>query len=165
MIVVDASVLVNAIGDDGPAGQLARTEIRAAGSLSAPDLIDVEVVNVLRKLWLKKALTARRFSNAVDDLLDLPMDRYPALPFVRRAYELRSNVTAYDATYVALAEQLSCELLTVDGRLSRASGVRCPIRELTVALAPVVVAAPVQPTSGQAQGGTLSRFVRWFHRG
>lgn len=75
----------------------------------------------MRRLWITKTLTAKRFSDAVGDLVDLPMDRYPARPFMRRAYELRANVTAYDATYVALAEQLGCELLTVDGRLSRAA--------------------------------------------
>ena len=164
--MVDASVLVNAIGDDGPAGDLARTEIRAAGSLSAPDLIDIEVVHVLRRLWLTKMLTLKRFSNAVDDLVDLPMDRYPALPFIRRVYELRSNVSAYDATYVALAEQLGCELLTVDGRLSRASGVRCPVRVLAVALPPpVAITALAKPTSSQGQGSVLSRFLGWFQRG
>lgn len=130
MIVVDASVLANAIGDDGADGHRARQELSQEGELAAPDLADVETVAVLRKRWLSGTLTARRFSSAVDDLADLDLARYPALAFIRRAYELRSTVTVYDATYVALAEALDCELLTADDRLSKAPGVRCPVRVL-----------------------------------
>ena len=72
----------------------------------------------------------RRFAAAVEDLGQLDLDRYPALPFMRRAYELRANVTAYDCAYVALAETLGCELLTADGRLANAPGPRCTIRVL-----------------------------------
>lgn len=104
--------------------------LSAAAELAGPDLVDVETVAVLRKRWLAGSLTAKRFAAAVDDLADLPLTRYPTLPFLRRAYELRSTVTAGDAMYVALAEALDCELLTSDDRLSRAPGVRCPIRVL-----------------------------------
>lgn len=130
MIVVDASVLANVLADDGMDGRRARTELRQAGDVSAPDLVDVETVAVLRKRWLDKALTAQRFATAVDDLRALDVHRFPTLPFVRRAYELRSNVTPYDAAYVALAEALGCELLTADARLAKASGPRCTIRLL-----------------------------------
>ncbi len=99
--------------------------------MSAPDLVDVETVAVLRKRWLAAAITARRFSSAIDDLADLPLERYPTLPFMRRAYELRTNVTTYDAAYVALAEGLSCALITADARLARASGPRCEIKVLS----------------------------------
>lgn len=128
MIVVDASVLANAIGDDRDDGHRARTELRAARQLAAPDLVDVETVAALRKRWLAGALSDARFAVAIDDLGDLELDRYPALPLMRRAYELRDNVTAYDATYVALAEVLGCGLLTGDRRLAGAAGTRCPIR-------------------------------------
>jgi predicted nucleic acid-binding protein len=130
LIVVDASVLANALADAGTDGTRARRELRAAGALAAPDLVDVETVSVLRRRWLAGTLTARRFSAAVDDLEDFDMDRYPTLPLMRRAYQLRANVSAYDAAYVALAEILGCPLLTADGRLARAPGARCAVRVL-----------------------------------
>ena len=126
MIVVDASVLANAIGDDATDGATARAAL-AGQDLSIPELADVEVVSVLRRRWLAKTMTARRFATAVADLASLPADRYPLLPFMTRAYELRANVSPYDAAYVALAEQLGCQLLTADARLARAHGPRCPI--------------------------------------
>ena len=130
MIVVDASVLANVVGDDGPDGKRARQEFRDAGDIAAPDLVDVETVAVLRNRWLAKTISTVRFAAAIDDLEDLTLDRYPARRFMRRAYQLRENVTAYDAAYVALAETLGCQLLTCDQRLSTASGPNCPIRLL-----------------------------------
>lgn len=126
MIVVDASVLANVVGDDGADGDRAREAV-AGQELSVPDLVDVEVVSVLRRRWLAKTITARRFAAAVSDLGALPADRYPVLPFMSRAYDLRANVSAYDATYVALAEQLDCALVTADRRLASAPGPRCAI--------------------------------------
>jgi len=126
VIVVDASVLANVVGDDGEDGVLARDLVRGH-DLSVPDLADVEVVSVLRRRWLARTMTAGRFSDALDDLVALPADRYPVLPFMPRAYELRANVSPYDATYVALAEQLQCPLLTADRRLASAPGPRCAI--------------------------------------
>ena len=130
MIVVDASILANVVGDDGTDGGRARNELRRGGDVCAPDLVDVETVAVLRKRWVAGSMSARRFSTAIADLERLAVDRYPTLPFMRRAYELRANVTAYDATYVALAEIIGCELLTADERLANAPGPRCPIRLL-----------------------------------
>ena len=130
MIVVDASVLANVIGDDGVDGHRARSEVRTAGELAAPDLVDVETVAVLRKRWIAGAISDDRFAEAIDDLEAIELERYPTLPLIRRSYELRANVTAYDSTYVALAEVLGCELLTGDSRLARAPGTRCAIRVL-----------------------------------
>jgi predicted nucleic acid-binding protein len=130
LIVIDASVLANVVGDDGSDGQRARAEFRGAGDIAAPDLVDVETVAVLRKRWLAGTVTDQRFATAVEDLGQLDLDRYPVLRFMRRAYELRANVTAYDSAYVALAEELGCELLTADRRLASASGPRCAIRVL-----------------------------------
>jgi predicted nucleic acid-binding protein len=130
LIVVDASVLANAIGDDGNDGRRARSELRAAGDLAAPDLVDVETTAVLRKRWLAGDLSDQRFATAVQDLEDLDLDRYPTLPLMRRAYELRANVSSYDAAYVALAEVLGCEVLTADRKLSNAPGPRCSIQLL-----------------------------------
>jgi hypothetical protein len=76
------------------------------------------------------ARSERRFAAAVDDLETIELDRYPLLPLMRLAFELRSNVTAYDAAYIALAEILGCEILTGDHRLANATGPRCPIRLL-----------------------------------
>ncbi len=128
MIVVDASVLANVVGDDGVDGRRVRAELRSAQDAAAPDLVDVETVAVLRKRWLAGTISARRFQTAIAGLESLAVQRYPTLPFMRRAYELRSNVTAYDASYVALAEVLGCELLTADRRLAMAQGPRCAIR-------------------------------------
>ena len=130
MIVVDASILANAVGDDEDDGHTARKELRAAGDLAAPDLVDVETVAVLRKRWMARTISEDRFDAAVTDLRRLDFERVRTLRLVRRAYELRANVTAYDATYVALAEALDCELLTADQRLAHAIGPRCRIRVL-----------------------------------
>jgi predicted nucleic acid-binding protein len=128
VIVVDASVLANALADDGDDGRMARRELRAAGDLAAPDLADVETVAVLRKRWLAGTLRATRFRAAVSDLEALQMARVPTLRLMQRAYQLRANVTAYDAAYIALAEALGCELVTADQRLANATGPTCRIR-------------------------------------
>ena len=130
MIVVDASVLANVIGDDGTDGKRARSEIRGVGPVAAPDLVDVETVGVLRKRWLAGTISDARFSTAIGDLEQLGISRYPTLPLMRRAFELRANVTAYDASYVALAELLGCDLLTSDRRLASAPAPSCTIRLL-----------------------------------
>lgn len=130
MIVVDASVLANALADDGGNGQSARQELRTAVDIAAPDLVDVETVSVLRKRWLRGTLTEQRFSAAITHLQQLGFERVPTLRLMPRAFELPANVSAYDACYVALAEYLDGELITCDGRLARATGPRCPIRVL-----------------------------------
>lgn len=122
--------MANLVGDDGQAGRTARTRVAGEAHLAGPDLIDVETVSVLRKRWQAGDLTARRFRAAVDDLLALPLDRFPTGPLMIRAYELRSDVTPYDATYVALAESLGYALLTADARLARAPGIRCTVELL-----------------------------------
>lgn len=130
MIVVDASVLANALADDGRDGRAARARLTAGEDLVAPDLVDVETLAVLRKRWVAGDLSKNRFSAAIDDLEDLDLARYPALPLMRRAFELRDNVTAYDAVYVALAERLDCPLVTADRRLAASPGIRCSVEVL-----------------------------------
>ena len=130
MIVVDASILANVLCDDGADGRLARSEIRHAEDLAAPDLVDVETVSVLRKRWLAGTITLHRFAAAINDLEQIDLVRYPTLPLMRRAFDLRSTVTSYDAAYVALAEVLDCELLTGDAKLAKAPGPKCEIRLL-----------------------------------
>ena len=126
-MVADASVVANAIGDDAADGAAARAALRVESDLAAPDLVDVETVSVLRKRWHAGDLTGRRFRAAVTDLGDLAITRHPTLPYMPRAYELRSNVTPYDAADIGLAEALGCALLTADARLAAAPGTRCQI--------------------------------------
>ena len=95
--------------------------------MAAPDVLRVEVLSLLRRQARLGELDAAHVAAAVDDLLDLELDVYPTGPLLRRAWELRDNVTAYDACYVALAEALDCALLTADARLSRASGPICEV--------------------------------------
>ena len=128
MTVIDAGVLANALGDDGADGEVARHAISHADELVAPDLIDVETLAVLRKRWIDQTLSDERFTRAVDHLIALPFDRVPTRRLLTRAAELRANIGAYDACYVALAEALATDLVTVDGRLARAPGPRCAIR-------------------------------------
>lgn len=127
MIVADASIVANALGDDGADGAAARAVLRAERDVAAPDLVDVETVSVLRRRWLNGDLIARRFRIATTDLGDLAIMRHPTLPFMARAYELRAHVTPYDAAYIGLAEALDCDLVTADARLAKAPGPRCKI--------------------------------------
>jgi predicted nucleic acid-binding protein len=102
-------------------------------ALHAPHLVDLQVLSVLRRQATAGVLDARRAGFALQDLADLPITRYPHAPFARRVWELRSNLTPYDAAYVALAETLGCLLLTADARLARASGIHCDVEVLRTA--------------------------------
>ena len=126
MIVVDASVVVTALADDGRDGDLCRGRL-AGQALAAPHLMDLEVGSVLRRLVRNGDVPERRAHLALTDLADLPVERAPSLPLLPRCWELRDNLTIYDAAYVALAETLDVRLLTADGRLARATGPRCPV--------------------------------------
>lgn len=129
MIVVDASVLAVALGDDGTDGQQARERL-AEDILAAPELIDLEVVSVWRRQVAAKQMPARRAESAIADLAVLPLSRSSHQPMLHRIWELRHAITPYDAAYVALAEALDVVLVTADMRLSRAAGVRCEIEAL-----------------------------------
>ena len=128
MIVLDASVLIDLVGDDDEAGRRARAVLAAQESASIPDLADVETMHALRRLWLIGELSDDRFVVALDFLAALPVMRYPALPLLPRIFALKENLTPYDATYVALAEVLNCPLVTADARLSRSPGIRCDVQ-------------------------------------
>ncbi len=129
MIVVDASVLATALGDDGPDGDHARARLRGE-RLSAPELVDLEVTSVLRRQVLRGADDLRRAALALADLTSMPLRRAPHRPLLDRCGELRDNLTIYDASYVALAEALEVTLLTGDGQLARAPGLLCRIEVL-----------------------------------
>ncbi len=129
MIVVDASVVVSALADDGPDGDRARVRLRGE-KLAAPHLIDVEVASAWRRLAAAGDLDRRRVELAMADLLALRLERVPHGRLLGRCWELRSNLTVYDAVYVALAEALDVTLLTADKRLATAPGTRCPVEVL-----------------------------------
>ncbi len=125
MIVVDAGVLAVALGDDGQDGDHARARLRGE-QLTAPGIVDLEVASVWRRQIRDRALDARRAALALTDLAALPLRRAPRQPLVARCWELRDNLTIYEASYVALAEAPEVTLLTGDGRLARSTGPRCP---------------------------------------
>jgi len=126
VLVVDASVVAPVVADGGPDGVRFRERLRGE-QLAAPDLLRVEVLSVIRRQLHVATIDATQAEHAVTDLLDLPVTVYPTAPLLRRCWQLRDNLTAYDACYIALAETLGCSLLTADTRLSRAAGTRCPI--------------------------------------
>jgi predicted nucleic acid-binding protein len=127
VIVVDASVLAVALGDDGADGSSARGAV-ADEVLAAPELVDLEVLSVWRRQVAAGKMTARRAAQAVSDLAALPLRRMSHRLVLQRCWELRHTVTVYDAAYVALAEALAIPLLTADARLSCAAGLRCEIK-------------------------------------
>ena len=124
--VLDASVLVAALVDAGREGQWAECAV-AEGDLAAPDLALVETTNILRRLERAGVISRLEATSAHRDLLRLDLVVFPFAPFAGRVWALRNNLSSYDAWYVALAEALDCPLLTLDVRLSRASGPGCGI--------------------------------------
>ena len=122
-LVVDASALVDAILIDGAA-----RACLAEASLHAPELIDAELLSVLRRLVLTGQLAEQQALLALDTAQLLGLRRHNTRPLWSRAWQLRTNLSAYDALYVALAEQLNLPLLSGDGRLARAPGLRCQVR-------------------------------------
>lgn len=130
MIVVDASVIVTALADDGDDGDRVRERLRGE-RLVAPHLIDLEVVSAWRRLAAAGQLDDRRVALAMTDLGTLRIERAPHQPLVQRCWELRPDLTVYDASYVALAEAIDAVLLTGDRRLAEAPGVRCSVEVMT----------------------------------
>jgi predicted nucleic acid-binding protein len=122
VIVLDASVAVAALLNDGPA-----REVVAREQLHAPHLIDAEVLQVLRRLVAAGRLTPSSGQHLVTDWGALALVRHPVQALLPRMWALRENVSAYDAGYVSLAEALGCALLTADARLARAPGTTCPV--------------------------------------
>lgn len=121
MIVVDASALLDALLR--PRSQRASARLFADGeSLHAPHLIDLEITQVLRRLAAGGELEPARAQAALDDLADVPLHRYGHEFLLHRIWELRHNLTAYDAAYVALAEELGAAILTRDQNLAAAAG-------------------------------------------
>jgi predicted nucleic acid-binding protein len=122
VIVVDASAAVSALLNAGRAREALATE-----QLHAPHLVDSEVANALRRATAAQRLHDRDAWRALDAWRRLGIKRYAIHTLLDRIWELRDNLSAYDATYVALAEALDCSLLTADGRLGQAPGIRCAV--------------------------------------
>lgn len=126
MIVLDASAFLKLLAPTRPDPPFDR-RIEQADSLHAPHLVDVEVANGLRRAAAAGLIGADRAQDALLDLDDMPVVRYPHGALLSRAWELRTNLTAYDAVYVALAEVIEAPLVTCDGRLARAPGIHANV--------------------------------------
>jgi len=121
LIVIDSAVVVDAL--TGTAGVEDLHAYLAAEELHAPTLLDYEVLSALRGLTLGAHLSPPRAQDLLTDFEDLAIQRWPSVDSLRRrAFQLRDNLSAYDAAYVALAEALECPLLTRDARLERSGG-------------------------------------------
>ena len=123
----DASALVAVLVDGGSAGDWASRELSTAGNLFAPHLALFEAANILRRHELAQIITADQAAQAHADLIELPIDLWPYELLSQRAWQLRSNLSVYDASYVALAELTETTLVTLDERIARAPNVRCTI--------------------------------------
>jgi predicted nucleic acid-binding protein len=124
VIVVDASALIEVLLRTSRAELVEERLFGAGETLHAPHLIDIETTQVLRRYALGGQIDGARGRAALDDLADFPLRRYPHNVFLPRIWDLRHNLTAYDAVYVALAEVLDAPLVTCDRRLAVASGHR-----------------------------------------
>jgi predicted nucleic acid-binding protein len=124
VIVVDASVVATALADDGSDGDRARQRLRGE-QLTAPHLLDVEVASAWRRLAAAGHLDRRRVALALEDLRGLRVDRIAHGPLLARCWQLRENLTVYDAAYVALAEATGALLVTADARLANSPGPHC----------------------------------------
>ena len=129
MIVVDASVVVPALISSSGVGASAREAMAVhVPQLAAPALLDVEVSSAFRRLERSGEIPAATAEGGVTVLAGMRIERYTHEPLLGRIWELRHNVTPYDAAYVAVAERLEVPLVTLDSRLAKASGIRCSVR-------------------------------------
>jgi predicted nucleic acid-binding protein len=122
MIVLDASAAVDWLLQTSKGQSIENRIYSRNETLHAPHLLDLEVTQVLRRLALQRVVSVHRANEAVRDLLDLRITRYPHLVLLPRIWQLRHNFSAYDAAYIALAEKLGSILVTRDARLASASG-------------------------------------------
>jgi predicted nucleic acid-binding protein len=127
VIVVDASVMVDLLTMEAPETAHIRMRLTSEPRVHVPHLVDAEVTNALRGLVLRDRLAAARARRAIRRFTVLPLVRWPQTPLLSRVFALRDRLTAYDATYIALAEGLGATLLTRDARMARAGGHRARI--------------------------------------
>lgn len=128
MSVIDASVFVDALVGVGAHGELARQEVRSQPTLQVPAIFSAESTSALHGLVLRGDISAIRAVAALEQVRRVRTLQYPFEPFTQRVWELRDNLTVYDAWYVALAEWLRTDLVTGDERLKNATGPHCRIR-------------------------------------
>ncbi len=124
--VCDASAVASVLLDAGADGEWATRTI-GAGPITAPTIATYETANVIRRHELAGKISSDQAAQAHADLLDLAIELWPYDLLATRAWELRKNLSIYDATYVALAETTELTLVTLDARLAKAPGVRCQI--------------------------------------
>jgi len=122
VIVIDASAVLEILLNTAAGERLADRVLHPAETVHAPHLLDVEVLQVLRRYARAGDLVAERGQEAIEDLNDLPLTRYPHQILLDRVWELRHNLTAHDAIYIALAEALDAPLVTRDKRLASSRG-------------------------------------------
>ena len=132
MIVTDASAVLEVLLGTSAALDLHRRLFESGELLHAPHLLDLEIAQVLRRYVLGGELTPQRGKQALTDLGDFPIRRYPHNLFLPRIWALRHNVTAYDAAYLALAESLAAPLITCDARLATTSGHRATVELIRI---------------------------------
>ena len=126
MVVADASAMVAAMVESSPRGDWASSELYGE-SIAGPEILLAESSNVLRLLEQSGKVSRAEIAEAHRELMRTDIKLHPFAPFAARVWELRHNLTAYDAWYVAVAESLDCPLVTLDERLARAPGPTCPI--------------------------------------
>jgi predicted nucleic acid-binding protein len=128
MIVLDASAVAAVLLNLGSsAARIRKRMAESDDDLHAPHLLEVEVLSVLRRFYLRGDLSRERARLALNRLSTLRLSRYPHAALLSRVWELRDNLTVYDASYIALAETLDAPLITMDGRLARAPGIRAAV--------------------------------------
>jgi len=131
MLVIDAGTLFEIVSESDYAEPF-QARVEADPELAAPHIIDVEVLGVIRRGFLTRALDATAAAIAVNSLRSWRGQRFGHQPLLARAWELRDNVRGWDAMYVALAESLDATLITTDGRLARVRGLHCRVEHLPV---------------------------------
>ncbi|WP_017625975.1 type II toxin-antitoxin system VapC family toxin [Nocardiopsis chromatogenes] len=127
MIVVDNSALVEMLAVKGPVGEAVASRTAQEEDLAAPYLLDTEVMSALLGLIRGRKLSESQAESAMAHYRALPLDRYETAPLWSRIKALHANLSAYDATYVALAEVLGATLITSDARIARSGAARCAI--------------------------------------
>jgi predicted nucleic acid-binding protein len=127
MIVLDASAAIDWLLQTSAGQHIEKRIYSGSETLHTPHLLDLEVTQVLRRLALQGVISAHRADEAVRDLLDLRITRYPHQVLLPRIWQLRHNLSAYDAAYIVLAEKLRAPLVTRDARLASASGHTAPV--------------------------------------
>ncbi len=130
MTVVDASALLDLLLGREPSGRIG-AELEREQVLHVPHLADTEVLHGLRRWVRRGALTSERAQLALRRVLALPLVRHPHEPLTWGVWSLRDRLTAYDATYVALARALDAALVTTDGRLAREAAGLVPVTDLS----------------------------------